>query len=153
MFGLGLQVLVVGAVALSFATACREDEVDTDPARVVEAFVDRMRAVHGDPERGNAALELVSKDVAENLRERAERASAAAGRPVTPAEMLAPSRFSLEFEPVEYRAEIRGRWSRVLVTGANPQVEIAEVHCYLEGEAWRVVLDLPPLPPIQFREE
>lgn len=141
------------ALALSALAGCREDGVDTDPARVVEAFVDRMRAVHGDPERGNLALELVSKDAAENLRERAERASAAAGRPVTPAEMLAPSRFSLQFEPVDYRAEIRGRWSRVLVTGANPKVEVAEVHCYLEGESWRVVLDLPPLPPIQFREE
>lgn len=137
------------ALLFALVSGCREQEVDADPARVVEAFVDRMRAVHGDPEKGLLALELLGKEARANLEERAARASAAAGRPVSPGEMLAPSRLSLAFEPVEYRAENRGRWSRVTVLGANPAVERVEVRCELEAEGWRVQLDLPPLPLIE----
>jgi hypothetical protein len=108
-----------------------------------------MRSVHGEPESGAKALELLAKDARANIEERAARASAAAGRPVHPGEMLAPSRFSLAFEPVEYRAETRGRWSRVTILGANPSVEHAEVQCEREPEGWRVLFELPPLPLIE----
>lgn len=131
---------------------CQQQPLDQDPARVVEAFIDRMRAVHGVPERGRLAFELLWSKARENLEERAARASAASGRPVTASEMLVPSRFSLAFEPVDYRAEIKGHWSRVAVIGRNPQEQLVEIDCYREEEGWRVVLDLPPLPPIQTRD-
>lgn len=144
------ETLLQRAVVLLALTAgCREQSVDSDPARVVEAFVERMRAVHGETEDGLRAIELLAADARANLSERAARASAAAGRPVSPGEMLAPSRLSLAFEPVEYRAETRGRWSRVTILGANPAVERAEVQCQREAEGWRVLLELPPLPLIE----
>lgn len=123
-----------------------------DPARVVEAFVDRMRAVHGDPAKAALVLELLAKDARANLEGRAARASAATGRPVAPGEMLAPSRFSLAFEPTEYRAEVRGKWSRVTILGANAAQEHVEVQCAREDGGWRVVLDPPPLPLIEKRD-
>jgi hypothetical protein len=149
-----LRVLRIAPAALSAAAAwlgvaCREPTVDAEPAMVVEAFIDRMRAVHGDPAKALSALELLAKGARTNLEERAARASAAAGRPVTPEEMLAPSRFSLVFEPVEYRAETRGKWSRVTVYGANAGQERFEVTCALEEQGWRVVVDPPPLPLIE----
>lgn len=145
----GRASLWATAAVLGTCFGCREQSVDSDPARVVEAFVDRMRAVHGQVENGTQALELLAHDARKNVEERAERASAATGRPVEPGEMLAPSRFSLAFEPVEYRAETRGRFSRVTILGANPAVERVQVQCEHEAEGWRVMLDLPPLPLIE----
>jgi hypothetical protein len=145
----------LGHVALAlalFLSSCREPPVDADPARAVEAFIDRMRAVHGDPDKAELAVRLLTQEARANLEERAARASAAAGRPVSPGEMLAPSRFSLEFEPVDYRTETRGRWSRVTVLGANPAEERAVVHCFREEQGWRVAIEPPPLPLIEQRE-
>jgi hypothetical protein len=143
---------LIVVTSLLGGAGCGEQPVDTDPARVVEAFVDRMRGVHGNPTRARMAFDLISAKGRANLEERASRASAAAGRPVAPEEMLAPSRFSLTFEPVRYRAEIKGKWSRVIVTGSNPDRELASIRAVKEEPGWRVELDLLPLPPIQKRE-
>lgn len=131
--------------------SCEQRAVDEHPETVVEAFIERMQAVHGDPERGRRALELLWKEGRDALEERAGRASAAAGRSISPEEMLAPSRFSLRFQPRRLKAESKGNWSRVTVTGDNP-TEVAEVHCVKENDRWRVVLDFPKLSPIERRE-
>ena len=94
----------------------------------------------------------VASEGRKNLEERAQRASAVSGRPVAPEEMLVPSRFSLMFEPQSYVAEIKGKWSRVTVTGSNPKLELAEIACVKEEGRWRVALQFPPLPPIEKRE-
>jgi hypothetical protein len=118
---------------------------------VVQTFVERMQSVHGDPNSGLLAFELLAKDPRDNLAERARRATAAAGRTVTPGEMLVPSVFSLAFVPRSFTPEIRGDYARVTVLGPGP-TDRAEVHCVKEGGVWRVQLDLPALAPIQARE-
>ena len=82
-----------------------------------------------------------------NLAERAKRASAVSGRKMAPEEMLAPSRFSLRFKPRHYQARIQGQWAVVTITGEAP------VRLSLEELSRRVVLELPPLPPIQKRPD
>jgi hypothetical protein len=144
-------VLALVGLAALVLVACAQDSNDAAPERVVEALVERMRSVHGDPERGRRALELMSKDSQQNLIERAQRATAAAGRTVQPEEMLVPSRLALRFEPHRYSAEIRGDYSRVTVLGDLPN-EVVEVHCVREDGHWRVVLDLPQLPMIEKRQ-
>lgn len=130
--------------------ACDREPVDSRPERVVEAFVERMSAVHGDPTRGKLALELLWERARANLQQRAERATAATGRRIEPEEMLVPSRFSLRFEPKRFQAETHGDYSRVVVVGQDAS-ETAEVHCVREGGKWRVVVELPELPPIRQR--
>ncbi len=143
-----LTILGAGA----FVLACREEQVDDAPERVVEELIERMQSVHGDPKLGAAAYELLWSGAKENLEERARRASAASGRPVKPEEMLVPSRFSLRFEPKTFTPEIKGRFSRVTVTGEEPSKQLVEVRCVKEEGKWRVMLELPPPPPIESRE-
>ncbi len=143
--------LAVGALLFALVAACEQAPLDASPGAVVDAFIERMRGVHGDPERGRLAVELLWRDGREALRERAERATAAAGRPVEAADMLVPSRFSVRFEPTRSEVETKGDWARVTLFGANSS-EVAEVACVREDGHWRVALALPPLPPIETRE-
>jgi hypothetical protein len=149
---IGSWLRLVCGTGLVVLVACEAEAVDAKPERVVEAFIERMASVHGDPVRGRAALALLAKKARENLDERAVRASAAAGRKMEPEEMLVPSRFLMNFAPKSYRAELAGGYARVFVQGPNP-TDIAEVHCVLEDGHWRVVLALPELPMIQKRGE
>jgi hypothetical protein len=132
------------------SSACEREAVDSSPELVVDAFIERMKGVHGDPERGRLAYELLWAEGREALAERARRATAAAGRPIGPEEMLVPSRFSLAFEPRRVTAETKGKWSRVTVIGSNPN-EVAEVSCVNEDGHWRVAVEFPPLPTIEQR--
>ncbi len=146
--------LSAGVLALTsgLATcACEPPSVDADPAAVVEAFVTRMRRVHGDPKSAGAAYELLDQETQNNLAERAKRASALAGRKLGPEEMLVPSRFELNFEPKRYAAELQGSWALVRVYGAEPTKQRAELRCRLDGAVWRLALPLPALPPIEVR--
>ena len=145
-----LCIACVACPALSLA-GCKRDRPDDRPERVVEEFVARMQRVHGDPRSGREALELVWSDARRNLAERAKRASAVVGRKVGPEEMLAPSRFSLRFKPRRYEARAQGNWALVTLYGEAPAIQSYTVKCVLEDGSWRVVLELPPLPPIQKR--
>lgn len=140
----------IACLVLLMLVACDREPVDSRPERVVEAFIERMSAVHGDPARGKLAVELLWEQARKNLRQRAERATAATGRRIEPEEILVPSRFLLHFEPRRYQAETRGDYSRVTVFGQDAS-ETAEVHCVREEGKWRVVVELPELPPIRRR--
>jgi hypothetical protein len=138
-------------IALAVA-GCRADVVDAGPDAVVEEFVQRMQRVHGDPKAARDAYELLWSDAKRSLAERAKRASAVAGRELAPQAMLAPSRFWLSFLPHRYVAHIDGDWAIVTAMGDEP-TQREDVKCVREDGHWRVVLVLPPLPPIQHRDE
>lgn len=140
--GVALATCVVG-----FACDTREED---SPERAVQKFIDRMQRVHGDPEKSRAALELLAADARANLEERAKRASAAVGQVVKPEEMLAPSRFYLAFTPRIWSARRGSGWAIVTVEGESPR-ERREIRCVLEDGRWKIVLDLPELPPVERR--
>lgn len=145
-------LLLCAALALALALgACRKESSDVEPDRVVAEFIDRMRRVHGDRKQARAAYELLWSDARRNLAERAKRASDVAGREIAPEEMLPPSRFSLRHEARRYEARIDGDWAEVTVFGENRSVH--RVKCVREDGNWRVVLELPPLPPIERRPD
>jgi len=134
---------------LGFPLGCEEEPSDGEPDRVVAEFVVRMQRVHGDRKAARAAYELLWSDARRNLAERAKRASDVAGREIAPEEMLPPSRFTLNHKPQRYDARIDGDWAEVSVTAENAGVD--RVKCVREDGKWRVVLELPPLPPIERR--
>ena len=141
--------LVACALPLGGAS-CAEGSPGDTPERVVQQVIDRMQQVHGDVDKASAAYELFAADARRNLAERAERASAAAGRVVRPEEMLAPSRFHLGFQPRSWSTRRGARWAIVTVEGKGPR-QRREVRLVREEGQWRVVLDLPELPPVQHR--
>lgn len=130
---------------------CEGDPIDETPERVVEEFIARMQRVHGDPKASRAAYELLWVEARRNLAERARRARSVAGREVAPEEMLAPSRFALKTPPKRYRSRIDGDWAIVTASGEGPEAHEYDIRCVREDGHWRVVLELPPLSPIQKR--
>jgi hypothetical protein len=134
-----------------FATlvGCEEEASDGEPERVVSEFIQRMQRVHGERKAARAAYDLLWSDARRNLAERAKRASDVAGREIAPEEMLPPSRFSLHHKPRHFDMRIDGDWAEVAVTGEDGAVD--RVKCVREDGKWRVVLELPPLPPIERR--
>jgi hypothetical protein len=140
-------LLVLGLTALG----CEAEAKDATPARVVQEFIERMQRVHGDPRAAHLAYELLWVDARRNLAERAKRASAVAGREIAPEEMLAPSHFSLAYRPKKLTARTDGDWSEVTISGDANATQPHLVKCVREDGHWRVVLELPPLSPIQRR--
>lgn len=140
-------------LAAALLMACAREEIDQHPERVVEELLDRMQRVHGSPKNARAAYDLLWSEAKNNLAERAKRASALSGRNIAPEEMLAPSHFTLRFRPKRYSARIQGEWAVVTIHGESPDAQRATVKCVLEDGTWRVVLELPPLPPIQQRPD
>ncbi len=141
------------ALAALLLMACEREAIDARPEQVVEEFVQRMQRVHGDPKAARAAYELLWVEARRNLAERAKRASAVAGREVAPEEMLAPSRFSLKLTPKRYTSQQDGDWAFVTISGEGPQARTHTLRCVREDGHWRVVLELPPLAPIQHRPD
>jgi hypothetical protein len=129
--------------------ACRQEPSDVEPDRLVADFIQRMQRVHGERKSARAAYDLLWADARRNLAERAKRASDVAGREIAPEEMLPPSRFSLHHKPRRYEARVDGDWAEVTVTGEDGSAD--KVKCVREDGNWRVVLELPPLAPIERR--
>ena len=130
-------------------SACRQEPSDVEPERLVADFIQRMQRVHGERKSARAAYDLLWADARRNLAERAKRASDVAGREIAPEEMLPPSRFSLHHKPRRYEARVDGDWAEVTVTGEDGSTN--KVKCVREDGNWRVVLELPPLAPIERR--
>jgi hypothetical protein len=148
-----LRGFTLGFAACAFfaLAACEAEPADAGPEDIVEELVNRLKRVHGDPKAARAAYELLWGEAKKGLAERAKRAGAVAGRDVAPEAMLAPTRFTLAFTPRRYTARIDGDWAVVSITGASAS-QYHEVKCVREDGRWRVVLVIPPLPPIQRRE-
>ena len=145
---------LVAVIALGWSqTGCEAEAKDSTPERVVQEFIDRMQRVHGDRRTARLAYELLWVDARRNLAERAKRASAVAGREIAPEEMIAPSHFALAYRPKKLTARTDGDWSEVTVSGEANSTQHHTIKCVREDGHWRVVLELPPLPPIQRRPE
>lgn len=138
------------AFALTALSACRPRAVNATPEGAVRAFIEGMKRVNGDLGDATQVYALLSKRAQANLSARAQRYSAATGKTIAPEAMIAPSRFSLRFEPRRYTAQIAGPYALVEVAGNTP-TDHAQVPCVLEDNAWRVDLLLPALPPVQTR--
>lgn len=146
----GATALLIGVLGLQ-ALSCQERDAEEGmPAWAVKKLVERMTVVHGDRERAKVAYELLWSRAKENLKERAVRASALLGRVVEPEELLVPSHFSLEFVPKEYSTVFHGDWAVVTARSGAAQ---RDIKCVQEPEGWRVVVDLPPLRPIDERRD
>ena len=144
--------LSVGVLVLCLVqTGCEAEANDSTPERVVQEFMERMQRVHGDSRAARLAYELLWADARRNLAERAKRASAVAGREIAPEEMIAPSHFSLVYMPKKLTARTDGDWAEVTVLGESNGAPPRKVKCVREDGHWRVVVELPPLPPIQRR--
>lgn len=130
---------------------CEEDAADGEPDRLVAELIARMQRVHGDRKAARAAYDLLWSDARRNLAERAKRASDVAGREIAPEEMLPPSRFALHRKPRHYDVRVDGDWAEVSITSEGGVVD--RVKCVREDGKWRVVLELPPLPPIERRAD
>ena len=141
------------SLASTVLTGCEAEANDSTPERVVQEFIDRMQRVHGDSHAARLAYELLWADARRNLAERAKRASAVAGREIAPEEMIAPSHFSLAYRPKKVTARVDGDWAEVTVSGESSTAPPHVVKCVREDGHWRVVLELPPLPPIQRRPD
>ncbi|HEX9622555.1 MAG TPA: hypothetical protein VF989_20570 [Polyangiaceae bacterium] len=145
----GIKSLLLAGVLLVPACKSPEPEVWT-PERVVSEFIARVQRVHGAPEASRAAFELLWSEARQNLGERAERATAVAGRTIEAYEMIAPSRVALRGTPHDYSARVDGNWAIVTARTDAPETEYA-VRCVREGGEWRIALELPPLPGIERR--
>jgi hypothetical protein len=138
---------------MALQLGCEAEANDSTPERVVQEFMDRMQRVHGDSHAARLAYELLWTDARRNLAERAKRASAVAGREIAPEEMIAPSHFSLAYQPKKLSSRVDGDWAEVTVSGESSAAALHVVKCVREDGHWRVVLELPPLPPIQHRPD
>ncbi len=140
-------------MVMAGGVACHREAVDEAPDHLVQEFIERTKSVYGDPKGARGAFELLWSTAQKNLTERAARASALANRKVAPEEMLALTKFSLRFVPRKYSAAIQGDIAVVAVSGENQSGDRADVRCVREQGRWRIVLDLPPLAPIQRRPD
>jgi len=146
---------VLLALALGVASSACDSRVESQgPEEVVREFFTSMAQVHGNPADAKLAYELMWSKARQNLGERAKRASAATGRQVAPEEMIAPSRFSMEFVPQTYQLGRRQHdLAEVIVSADEPSHQSDKVWCRLEDGQWRVVVRLPPVSPISKRSE
>ena len=139
------------ASILAAQSGCHTEPDPELPENLVREFVERMRRVHGDRVNARAAYDLLWSEARNNLAERAKRASALAGRKIAPEEMVVPSRFSLNYQPKTYTAEIQGEWASVVISGDDPATQRNIVPVVRESGHWRVAIRFPLLPPIRKR--
>src|SRR5690242_13967917 len=140
-------LLLLAALSFGNLQACARQASDDTPERAVQEFIERMQRVHGDVAKSKAAYELLAAPARANLEERAKRASATSGRSVNPEEMLAPSRFYLGFQPRSWSTERGADWAVVTAEGDSPN-ERKQIRCVREQGRWKVMLELPELPPL-----
>ena len=137
----GLFLVVVAATT----PACGDEPSDDTPTGALLLFLDAMDRSSWDDGALEIAYGLLASDAREQLRARAERASSLSHREFEPWEMLPQGRFRRRFSARRgLRERIDGEHAVVTVLGSR-EGEHADVPLVREGEAWRVVLDIPAM--------
>ena len=136
------------AVSVLFVACSRPGPDATPEGAVRELVIHLGRYGEGDPAEAKAALNLLSKEVRDDLDVRAERYSAASGKRVAPELMIAPASFVSRFEARELSSRIQGPYAIVTAVGLLPE-ERAEIPCVYEEGGWRVHMILPALSPVR----
>jgi hypothetical protein len=135
-------------VAMCLIAAC-DAPPDATPDGVVRAFVEQLAAFKGDARHATRLFEMLSERAKDNLRQRAERYSAASGRKIAPSAMMVPSRFSPGLIRA-YSAQLAGKYALVEVVGTPPSRR-AKIPCVFENDRWRIDIVMPALAPLQYR--
>ncbi len=139
-----MRVIVL---ALLLVLGCSSEPTDETPSGAVKLFLEAMTRSEWDESALRDAYALLSREARDSLADRARTATALAGRPFEPWQMLAQGRFHLRFSPRPTHGmheEIEGNRGTVIVTGGRDD-ERAEVPLVQEDGVWRIVLSLPPL--------
>lgn len=126
--------------------ACSESHDDDTPVGALVSFLEAMDRGAADSDALRGAYELLDKGARKALEERAAKAETLAGRTYQPWEMLAEGRFRLHFAPERHRMRTKIDGDRAKVTVSDPNgKQTVSVPLAKEGDAWRVVLDVPPM--------
>ena len=115
-------------------------------------FISALLSIHGEVEQGERVVDMLCPADRNNLAERAERASAALGRRVAPAELIAPSRFHLAFEIQHRELVLQGEWAQLKLAGEKASSDYGEIRMHHESDGWCVILELPEPPVLRRRE-
>jgi hypothetical protein len=142
-----LALLVAVAVQ---ATACAKKPADATPEGAVESFLHEIDDAPRDPSAAARAYALLAEAPRESLRLRAERARSITGQRATPETMLAPLWSPARFEIERVKSRPGADASHVLVDvyGVDPGAQHVTVPVVREGDRWRIVLAIPPPPPV-----
>jgi hypothetical protein len=145
------------AILVLLLAACSGEPTTRTPEGALELFLRAMQASEEDPRERERAYKLLANEPRSRLAARARLAGSLANRHFEPWEMIAEGRYRLRFPP--RRADgfvtrmISERRAIVVVRG-DREGERAEVGVVLEGDEWRVELDVPepsrpraPVPP------
>ena len=141
------QGIAAIAMVMSLA-ACDARRYDSTPESAVRELCDRLTRMSGDPTTSRAVFDMLSKSTRDNLETRAKRYSAASGKNIAPAAMLAPSSLVERWTARDFAAKIVGTRALVEVKGLLPE-QHTTVRCIYEEGGWRVVVELPALPEVK----
>ncbi len=144
---------VLWLVSALLVAGCARRPIDATPEGATRELLDRLEHAQGTIEEARAAMALLASPTRKNLTERARRASGAIGAPMAPEQMLAPGFFFPRFRPRSISSRIQGEQALVHVVGIDESSEVADIPCLKENGRWRVLLQLPPLPPIEKRQD
>lgn len=133
-------------LVLSCFVGCGEAHDDATPTGALLMFLEAMDQAASDSNALERAYRLLDPAARAALTQRADKAETLAGHAYQPWEMLAEGRFRLRFAPARHRmrAKIDGDKARVSVSDENGKQSVY-VPLVREGEAWRVVLEVPPM--------
>lgn len=144
----GGRAVVLVSLLGPWVPACSDAPTDETPSGTVRLFLQAMERSDEDPAALEDAYRLLAQPTRRALMERAHLASSLGGRQFRPWEILVRGRYRQVLVPrhgprgmVE---SIEGDRATVTVSAAGDG-GAAEVPLVREADAWRIVIDIPPL--------
>lgn len=138
-----LLILVLLATAI-LSSACRS-RPDATPEGAVQELLRASASAGHDPSAAAQVYALLAPSSRRSLEDRARRATAITGKPVSPEQMLVASWTPIRFEIVRTTTRVDGDRATVELFGPDPGTQHASIPLEREGEAWRIVVVVPPV--------